>query len=175
MNNQTMQLQGRPAKQLLTRNVAVAVGFARQSVPLKAERFAAVVGHSKSHESRIRSGDKLSATGRAAVAIYEAVKIEACPIEAAGYCAAIIEVTLRSIAMWPELEKLTTEELRAELKREVARRETRANGLCNDLDSAFLADEKMELAAMLDAHTQQATASTRIAAILQLLIQRNGK
>lgn len=152
----------------------VAVGQARGVVPLKASRFAVVVGHSESHESRIRAGQRLSATGRAALAAYEAAEEEGVRLEEAGYCAAYIEVTIRSIAMWPSLEKLTTEELHTELKQEIARVETRANGICNDLDSEYLAGGAADIDAMLDAHTQQATASTRIAAILQVLAQRAG-
>lgn len=169
MNSQTMPFRGRVKKQITTRNIAKAVGEARGSIPLKAGRVADIVGHSATQETRIRQGERMSATGRAAVAIYEAVMVEACPIEAAGQCSAIIEFTLRTIAMWPELERLSKPEWLAELRDEIARRETRANGKCNDLDAAFLAGDAPDLSAMLERHTEQGTASIRIAAILQLL------
>lgn len=152
--------------------VLEAVGDSRDAVPLKASRFAAVLGHSESHESRIRSGQRMSPQGRAALAVYEAALEEGLPLERAGYSAAFIEVTLRAIAMWPELEKLSTTQLYDELRREVAAVETRANGVCNDMDADCLAGLPFDVGAMLDAHTQQAVSSTRITAILQVLAQR---
>lgn len=149
-----------------------AVGQQRTAVGPKAEAVARALDHSRSHESRIRSGDRLSPTGRAALAAYAAAVEEGIPLQRAGYDAALIEVTIRSIAMWPELEKLTTEQLREELRREIVRRETRANGVCNELEAAFLGEDNLDTGAMLEAHTQQATASTRIAAIAQVIAQR---
>lgn len=157
--------------------VLVAVGNARRSVPLKAGRVAEIMGTSDGHESKIRSGERLSPSGRAALAVYEAALTEACPMEAAGQCSAFIEFTLRSIAMWPELEKLSSEELHAELRKEIVRRETQANSLCNQLEVSYLDTGKLPAKlreAMLEAHAQQGTSSIRIEAILQIIGQREG-
>ena len=54
-----------------------------------------------------------------------------------------------------ELAKRTAQELHEELREEIARVETRANGECNDLDAAYLADGTLDPQAMLEAHTQQ--------------------
>lgn len=152
-----------------------AVGRQRSAIPMKASRVAAAVGHSEGQESRIRNGQRMSPMGRAAIAVHEAVVAEGCPLERAGEVSAYVEVILRTVAMIPELDKLTTPALHQELRDEIARTETRANSTCNNLEGPYLADgpRALDIHAMLDAHTTQAAASTRIAAILQILAQRS--
>lgn len=156
------------------------VGRQRAAIPLKASRVAEIVGHSEAQESRIRSGSRMSATGVAAAAVYEAARREARPLEAAdapGCTAAYIEIILRTVAMIPELEKLSTADLYRELRQEIVRVETRANSLCNDLEADFLLTGDLpadRLHRMLDGHTQQGASSARISAILQILAERQG-
>lgn len=155
-----------------------AVGRQRGAIPLKAGRVAAIVGHSATSESRIRSGERMSPLGRAALAVYEAAVEEARPLEAAdapAVTAAYAEIIIRTVAMIPELQKLTTDELYRELRTEIVRVETRANSLCNDLEADFLLTGDLtpeRLHGLLDGHTQQGASSARIAAILQILAER---
>ena len=151
--------------------ILVATGQGWSVIGLKASAAAGVFGWSETQESRIRSGQRSSAASYAAEAVYLAAQ-DARHAEAAGYSSAHIEVTLKSIAMWPELEKLTTEELHRELRRTIAAKETRANGECNNLEADYLDDDRVDLAAMRDAHTRQAAASERIVAITQVLTAR---
>jgi hypothetical protein len=155
-----------------------AAGRQRAAIPLKAQRVAAVVGIERSVESRIRSGRRNSPLGAASLAVYESATKEARPLEATGapgVTGAYVEIILRTIAMLPELEKLSTADLYAELRKEIVRVETRANSLCNDLEADFLLTGALpadRLHGLLDGHTQQGASSARISAILQILAER---
>lgn len=189
MGEATMRARSGNGKKLPTRSVSEAaaidpitrdmllraVGSAREMMPLKAARVAAVLGTSPGHESKVRSGQRSSPMSRAAIALYEAVRAEACPLEQAGVASAYVEVTLRAVAMWPELEKLSDDELLLELKREIVRVETRANSACNEAEAEYLMGGKLGgegIRALMEGHTKQGAASIRITAICQVLMQR---
>lgn len=151
-----------------------AVGKARKVVPMKASRMAELSGHSEPQESRIRSGQRMHETARAAIAVYVAAEEEAAGREQEGVTDAMVEVVLRTVSLWPKLERLSTEELHEELRREIARHETRHNSVCNDIDAAYLYDGTLDEEAMTTAHSRQAMSSTRIVAINQILANRKG-
>lgn len=152
--------------------IVSAVGAARKTLPLKASRVAAQSGHSESQESRIRNGQRMNETARAAIACYLAAEKEATGDEQEGVTDAMVEVVIRTVSMWPKLERLSTDELHNELRREIARFETRANSVCNDIDAQYLENGTLDPDAMATAHTRQAMSSTRIAAINQILSGR---
>jgi hypothetical protein len=153
-------------------HIVQAVGRARKTLPLKASRTAKLSGHSEQQESKIRNGQRMSEASRAAIAIYLAAEEEAASGEQEGVIDAMVEVTLRTVSLWPKLERLSTEQLRDELATEIAAHETRHNSICNDLDAAYLHGQKLDKPAMEAAHWRQARSSIRICAIVQILARR---
>jgi hypothetical protein len=153
-------------------HIVQVVGRARKTLPLKAARVAKLSGHSEQQESKIRNGQRMSEASRAAIAIYLAAEEEAASGEQEGVIDAMVEVTLRTVSMWPKLERLSTEQLRDELATEIAAHETRHNSVCNNLDSAYLHKRTLDKQAMEAAHIRQARSSIRICAIVQVLSRR---
>lgn len=151
--------------------ILTAVGRAWSANGLKASAAAKAFGWSESQESRIRSGQRASAASHAAEAVYLAAQ-DARRLEAAGFSSAHIEVLIKVVAMWPELDRLSTEELYQELRDTIRYQETRANGECNNLEADYIYGGHLNASALLHAYTLQAAATERAVAILQLIESR---
>lgn len=145
-------------------------GIGYDAIPGKDARKARAVEVADRTWSKREAGERSSPLSRACEAVYCAAE-EARSLEEAGLVSAFIDATLKSIAMWPALQKLTTPELVA-LKRATYQAETEIQGRLDVMQMKRSLGQRVDVAEERAAWTEQAALSERMMALLDLLAER---
>lgn len=149
-----------------------AAGEGYDLIPVKGAVAARLAGVAEGTWHKQRAGQRASKLSRACEAVYEAA-LEAQSFEEAGYSAAYADATLKSVAMRPVLEKLTTPELDALLS-DTYRRETEIQGQLDVLQMRRAQGLPVGVETERRLWAEQAALSERAMCILDLLEDRPG-
>lgn len=140
-----------------------AAGATYDAMPFSGKKMADALGVHHTAVTHRKQGRRSTALSRFCEEAYK--------LERAGISAAYLIATVQAVAMWPELERLSTSELESLLK-QTLRDETRANSRCNDLDAEVLAGEPVDPEVLRAEHLRQAAKSERVVAIMDILMER---
>lgn len=148
-----------------------AAGNGYAAVPLKGLAVAAALGVAEQTWHKRKSGERGSPLSHACEAAYLAAS-EARTLEDAGIVSAMIDATLKSVAMWPALQDKPTREL-CEMLEDTYDEETVIQGQLDVMQGRRRAGKRVDLEAERALWTRQATLSERCMAILDLLAERS--
>lgn len=148
---------------------AAASGY--DAVPAKGLAVARVLGVAEQTWHKRKAGERGSPLSHACEATYVAA-CEGRTLEDAGIVSAMIDATLKSVAMWPVLQELTTTEL-CELLEATYDEETVIQGQLDVMQGRRRAGkQRVNLEEERALWTRQAMLSERCMAILDLLAER---
>lgn len=145
-------------------------GASWRTVEGKRERIADALEVDPSQVTRRKDGMHPSRLSRACEAVYVAA-LESRKLEEAGIVSAFVDATLKSVAMRPTLEHLTTPEL-VRLLEDTYDEETMIEGQLNVLQRRRSAGKTVDVNKERDLWTRQAAFSERAMAILDILADR---
>lgn len=140
-------------------------------VPAKGLAVAAVLGVAEQTWHKRKAGERGSPLSHACEAAYLAA-VEGRTLEDAGIVSAMIDATLKSVAMWPALQDKSTAEL-CEMLEDTYDEETIIQGQLDVMQGRRRAGKRVDLEAERALWTRQATLSERSMAILDLLAERS--
>lgn len=147
-----------------------AAGEGYGAIRVKGSVAASALGVDARTWSKRKAGQRSSPLSRACEATYEAA-LEERALGEAGIVAAYVDATLKSVAMWPALQALTTPELDA-LLNETYRRETEIQGELDLLQMKRAQRLRVCVETERRLWTEQAALSERAMAILDILEER---
>jgi hypothetical protein len=139
-----------------------AAGATYEAIPTSGKKMARALDVDPSAITHRKQGRRASALSRFCEEAYK--------LERAGISAAYLVATVNAVAMWPELEKLSTPDLERLLAEELEA-EQEANGHA-DREEVKHWRGKTDLEAMRRTHLEQAARSERIIAIADILTER---